>query len=124
MEFQRANRLPAAVSIPDADVQLALDDQVSARLQQTLPAIAAGYLLIAAVRLFLQTGDGNSGVDWLTYVIGASILVGWKLLRRGHIPPERVHLGALVLGGLIVLRSLLTFAIASDLTQVFFILAF
>ena len=75
------------------------------------------------MRLFLQSGDGNSGLDWLTYVIGAAILVEWKLLRRGHIPPDRVHLGALVLGGLILLRSLLTFAIASDITQVFFILA-
>ena len=58
------------------------------------------------------------------WVIGVAILVEWKLLRRGHIPPERVHLGALVLGGFILLRSLLTFAIASDITQVFFILAF
>ena len=124
MEFRRASRLPATVSIPDAEVLLALDDQVSVRLQQTLPAIAAGYLLIAAVRLFLQTGHGNSGLDWLTYVIGAAILVEWKLLRRGRIPPQRVHLAALVLGGLILLRSLLTFAIASDITQVFFILAF
>src|SRR5665213_2441550 len=124
MEFRRASRLPTAVSIPDAEVLLALDDQVSVRLQQTLPAIAAFYLLIAAVRLFLQTGYGNSGLDWLTYVIGAAILVEWKLLRRGRIPPRRVHLAALVLGGLILLRSLLTFAIASDITQFFFILAF
>ena len=99
MEFRRASRLPTAVSIPEAEVLLALDNQVSARLQQTLPAIAAVYLLIAAVRLFLQTGYGNSGLDWLTYVIGAAILVEWKLLRRGRIPPERVHLAALVLGG-------------------------
>jgi len=124
MEFRRANRLPAAISIPDAEVQLALDNQVKARLQQTLPAIAGFYLLIAAVRLFLRNGDGNSGLDWLTYVIGAAILAEWKLLRGGHIPSDRVHLGALVLGGLILLRSLLTFAIASDMTQVFFILAF
>ena len=124
MEFRRATRLPAAVSIPDAEVQLALDNQVSARLQQTLPAIAGAYLLIAAVRLFLQTGDGNAGLDWLTYLIGAAILVEWKLLRRGRIPSDRVHMGALVLGGLILLRSLLTFAIVSDLTQVFYILGF
>jgi diguanylate cyclase (GGDEF)-like protein/PAS domain S-box-containing protein len=124
MEFRRANRLPAAVSIPDVEVRLALDNQVGARLQKILPATAAGYLLIAAVRLLLQSGDGNSGLDWLTWVIGVAILVEWKLLRRGHIPPERVHLGALVLGGFILLRSLLTFAIASDITQVFFILAF
>ena len=124
MEFRRASRLPGAVSIPDAEVMLALDDQVSARLQQTLPAIAAVYLLIAAVRLFLQPGYGNSGLDWLTYVIGAAILVEWKLLRRGRIAPERVHLSALVLGGLILLRSLLTFTIASDISQVFFVLAF
>ena len=124
MEFRRANRLPAAVSIPDAEVQQALDNQVSTRLQQTLPAIAAIYLLIAAVRLFLQTGYGNSGLHWLTYLIGAAILAEWTLLRRGYIPADRVHLGALVLGGLILLSSLLTFAIASDITQIFFILAF
>lgn len=103
---------------------LALDNQVSARLQQTLPAIAAVYLMIAAARLFLRTGSGNAGLDWLTYVIGAAILAEWKLLRRGYIPVERVHLGALVLGGLILLRSLVTFAITSDLTEIFFVLAF
>ncbi len=124
MEFRRANSLPAAVSIPDTEVQLALDNQVSVRLQQTLPAIATVYLLIAAVRLFLRSGYGNSGLDWLTYVIGAAILVEWKLLRRGYIAAERVHLGALVLGGLILLRSLVTFAITSDITEVFFVLAF
>lgn len=123
MEFQRANRLPAEVSIPDADVRLALDNEASARLQKVLPALAAIYLVMASVRLFLENNHGNAGQDWLAYGIALTMVVAWTLLRRGRIPADRVHLSALVIGGLILLRSLLTYAFTTNITQVFFIVA-
>ncbi len=123
MEFQRANRLPAEVSIPDADVRLALDNEASARLQKVLPALAAIYLVMASVRLFLENNHGNAGQDWLAYGIALTMVVAWTLLRRGRIPADRVHLTALVIGGLILLRSLLTYAFTTNITQVFFIVA-
>ncbi len=123
MEFQRANRLPAEVSIPDADVRLALDNEASARLQKVLPALAAIYLVMASVRLFLENNHGGAGQDWLAYGIALTMVVAWTLLRRGRIPADRVHLSALVIGGLILLRSLLTYAFTTNITQVFFIVA-
>ena len=123
MEFQRANRLPAEVSIPDADVRLALDNEASARLQKVLPALAAIYLVMASVRLFLENNHGDAGQDWLAYGIALTMVVAWTLLRRGRIPADRVHLSALVIGGLILLRSLLTYAFTTNITQVFFIVA-
>jgi diguanylate cyclase (GGDEF)-like protein/PAS domain S-box-containing protein len=123
MEFQRANRLPAVVTIPDAEVRLALDNEVNARLQKILPVLAAIYLVMASVRLFLENNHGDDGQDWLAYGIALTTVVAWTLLRRGRIPADRVHLSALVIGGLILLRSLLTFAFSGNRTQVFFIVA-
>ena len=123
MEFRRANRLPAEVSIPDAEVRLALDNEVGSRLQKILPALAAIYLVMASVRLFLENNRGDAGHDWLAYGIALTMVAVWTLLRRGRIPADRVHLSALVIGGLILLRSLLTFAFTTNMTQVFFIVA-
>ena len=122
MELKRPNRLLTSVSVPDSDVRLALDNQVGARLQKILPVLAIVYLGIAGARFFLVTSDGNSGLDWLTYATGVAILAAWRLLRHGRIAPDQVHLSAIVIGTLILGRSLIEFASTSDTAQILFFL--
>ena len=58
----------------------------------------------------------------MAYLIGVSILVAWRRLRRGRMAPDRVNLSASVIGALIITRSLVEFANTSDTSQIFVIL--
>jgi diguanylate cyclase (GGDEF)-like protein/PAS domain S-box-containing protein len=122
VESACSSRVPPSAGIQDAEVQLALDNWVGERLQKILPALAGIYLWIAGLRLFREHNGTNPGPDWLAYAIGLSILVAWRLLRRGQIAPDRVNLSASVIGALILTRSLIEFANTSDTSQIFVIL--
>ena len=123
MDFEQSNGLLASVAIPDSEVRLVLDKWVSARLEKILPALAAIYLGVAAIRLFLRPGEGHPGLGWSALAAGVAILAAWTLLRRGRIVADRVHLSAIVIGAVILIRSLAEFAITSDTTQALVILA-
>ncbi len=117
MEVASPNRLPPAIGIPQSEVKRAIDLRVSGRLTKILPALAAAYLVISAVRLFQGPSEGSISLNWLTYATGVAILGSWSFLRRGRITADRVHLCASVIGGLILTRSLVEFSFTSDTAQ-------
>lgn len=87
-------------------VSAELNSALAERLLGALPSLGAIYLIVAGLSFFRQAAVDSMRDGQMALVAGICTLGVWSLLRRGRISPDRMHLVAACICGVVLVQGL------------------